>query len=145
MARSDEAEWWFNAVYEAVQEIPHGKVTSYGHIARLLGKPECPRQVGMCLKHLPAFSATSDHYFHDDNVPWQRVINAKGIISPRGPGGAQRQATVLRREGVIVGTGHLGELSVDLGAFGWFPPNLPSDVADGSGLSVEAAEQDNNG
>ena len=37
----------------------------------------------MCLKHLPAFSATSDHYFHDDNVPWQRVINAKGIISPR--------------------------------------------------------------
>ena len=38
MRRSDEAEWWFNAVYEAVQEIPHGHVTSYGHIARLLGK-----------------------------------------------------------------------------------------------------------
>ena len=38
MARSDEAEWWFNAVYEAVQEIPYGKVTSYGHIARLLGR-----------------------------------------------------------------------------------------------------------
>lgn len=38
MARSDEAEWWFNAVYEAVQEIPRGHVTSYGHIARLLGK-----------------------------------------------------------------------------------------------------------
>lgn len=38
MARSDEAEWWFNAVYEAVQEIPRGYVTSYGHIARLLGK-----------------------------------------------------------------------------------------------------------
>ena len=36
--RSDEAEWWFNAVYEAVQEIPYGHVTSYGHIARLLGK-----------------------------------------------------------------------------------------------------------
>ena len=40
MARSDEAEWWFNAVYAAVQEIPHGKVTSYGHIARLLGRRE---------------------------------------------------------------------------------------------------------
>lgn len=38
MARSDEAEWWFNAVYEAVQEIPMGRVTSYGHIARLLGR-----------------------------------------------------------------------------------------------------------
>lgn len=40
MTRSDEAEWWFNAVYEAVQEIPHGQVTSYGHIARLLGRRE---------------------------------------------------------------------------------------------------------
>lgn len=38
MPRSDEAEWWFNAVYEAVQEVPAGRVTSYGHIARLLGK-----------------------------------------------------------------------------------------------------------
>lgn len=38
MPRTDEAEWWFNAVYEAVQEIPRGKVTSYGHIARLLGQ-----------------------------------------------------------------------------------------------------------
>jgi len=38
MARSDEAEAWFGAVYNAVQEIPYGKVTSYGHIARLLGK-----------------------------------------------------------------------------------------------------------
>jgi len=40
MPRSDEAEWWFNAVYEAVQEIPFGRVTSYGHIARLLGRRE---------------------------------------------------------------------------------------------------------
>ncbi|KAL8720414.1 MAG: hypothetical protein Q9225_002734 [Loekoesia sp. 1 TL-2023] len=38
MARSDEAQWWFNAVYEAVQQIPHGRVTSYGHIALLLGR-----------------------------------------------------------------------------------------------------------
>ena len=37
MPRSDEAEWWFTAVYEAVQQIPHGRVTSYGHIAKLLG------------------------------------------------------------------------------------------------------------
>lgn len=123
MARSDEAEWWFNAVYEAVQDIPHGQVTSYGHIARLLGRREfshvhftmhhrlsdlidkcysgmssvfeCAyrpeigslmrrhRQVGICLKHLPSQSADVSHHFHNGNVPWQRVINAKGIISPR--------------------------------------------------------------
>ena len=40
MARSDEAEWWFNAVYTAVQEIPYGRVTSYGHVATLLGNRE---------------------------------------------------------------------------------------------------------
>ena len=38
MPRSEEAEWWANAVYQAIQEIPAGKVTSYGHIARLLGE-----------------------------------------------------------------------------------------------------------
>ena len=117
--RSEEAEWWYNAVYEAVQEIPYGRVTSYGHIAYLLGKRElrlsaertlqltvalqnsatCQaslsnwlhsawltvqfRQVGICLKHLPSFSPHTDHFFHGDNVPWHRVINSKGIISPR--------------------------------------------------------------
>jgi O6-methylguanine-DNA--protein-cysteine methyltransferase len=37
MARSDEAAAFFAAVYLAVQEIPAGKVTSYGHIAKLVG------------------------------------------------------------------------------------------------------------
>ena len=41
------------------------------------------RQVGVCLKHLPSSSAKTKHHFHDANVPWQRVINTKGIISPR--------------------------------------------------------------
>ena len=41
------------------------------------------RQVGICLKHLPTFSAGTNHHFHDSNVPWQRVINSKGAISPR--------------------------------------------------------------
>lgn len=38
MPRSEEAESWANAVYGAIQEIPLGKVTSYGHIAALLGE-----------------------------------------------------------------------------------------------------------
>lgn len=40
MPRSDEAAAFFHAVYCAVQEIPHGKVTSYGHIAKLVGTRE---------------------------------------------------------------------------------------------------------
>ena len=55
--RSEEVWLWYTAVYEAIQEIPHGNVsaclnlimgrythawkcTSYGHIARLVGKRE---------------------------------------------------------------------------------------------------------
>ena len=48
----------------------------------------------------------------------------------RGPGGATRQAAALRREGVTVRTGALGELSIDLGTYGWFPSILPSEEAE---------------
>jgi methylated-DNA-protein-cysteine methyltransferase-like protein len=41
MPRTDEAEAFFYAVYSAVQEIPYGKVTSYGHIAKLVGTRMC--------------------------------------------------------------------------------------------------------
>ena len=43
MPRSDEAEAFFWGVYAAVQEIPHGRVTTYGHIAALIGMRECHR------------------------------------------------------------------------------------------------------
>ncbi|KAK4444409.1 hypothetical protein QBC34DRAFT_415169 [Podospora aff. communis PSN243] len=129
MARSDEAEAFFTAVYRAVQEIPEGKVTSYGHIAKLVGTPQRPRQVGLCLKHLPSDPTSR---FNHDNVPWQRVINAKGIISPRSqPSGSLNQAAALEEEGVTVTTGALGELMVDFAEFGWFPRVLPSEAEGG--------------
>lgn len=100
MPRSDEAEAFFYAVYSAVQEVPYGKVTTYGHIAMLVGtrkhssillppfkRASCntilaqrPRQVGICLKHL---SSDPTSPFNNENVPWQRIINAKGAISQR--------------------------------------------------------------
>ena len=39
------------------------------------------RQVGVALRHLP--NPEADVPFHSDNVPWQRVINARGAIAPR--------------------------------------------------------------
>jgi hypothetical protein len=39
-----------------------------------------PRQVGVCMKHL---SVNPEARFNSSNVPWQRVINSKGMISPR--------------------------------------------------------------
>lgn len=81
------------------------------------------------MKHIPDDPSA---HFNTNNVPWQRVINAKGQISPRSvPSGAADQATALRAEGVTVTTGNLGELLVDFGEFGWFPRLLPSDEAAG--------------
>ncbi|KAF2226508.1 6-O-methylguanine DNA methyltransferase [Elsinoe ampelina] len=137
MPRSDEAQAWFHAVYSAVQEIPHGKVTSYGHIAKLIGRPERPRQVGVCLKHLPDGSTQPDAVYNSNTVPWPRVINSKGSISPRGPNGASRQATALRAEGVTVERSAMGELSVNLGEYGWFPTMLPSEEAE-----IESSEDE---
>ncbi|PLN79665.1 hypothetical protein BDW42DRAFT_186601 [Aspergillus taichungensis] len=140
MPRTDEAEFWFNAVYEAVQEIPRGKVTSYGHIALLLGEPKRPRQVGICLKHLP--QPDSDNHFHAGNVPWQRVVNAKGMVSHRGPGSAQRQADALREEGVDVSEDAMGEFYIDLARFGWFPSMLPSEREEMGGMDMSDLEGD---
>ncbi|KAL4949530.1 6-O-methylguanine DNA methyltransferase [Aspergillus filifer] len=122
MPRTEEAEIWFSSVYSLVRLIPPGRVTSYGHIAALLGEPKRPRQVGICLKHLP--DPASGEFFHSGNVPWQRVVNARGMISHRGPGSAARQAERLRDEGVTVDSDSMGEFYVDFGVFGWFPTEV---------------------
>ena len=57
-------------VYEIVRQIPEGKVMNYGLIAEILGRGYTARTVGY------AMNASSE-----DNVPWQRVINAKGGCS----------------------------------------------------------------
>ena len=59
MARSEEAEAFFYAVYQAIQEIPYGKVTSYAHIARLVGTRAC------CIFLVfPTHPRTHSPYFH---------------------------------------------------------------------------------
>ncbi|KAK4059892.1 hypothetical protein Trihar35433_10436 [Trichoderma harzianum] len=132
MARSDEAQAFFHAVYSAAQQIPYGKVTTYAHIAYLVGThadEDCeetiaqrPRQVGVCMKHLPH---DEDAAFNSSNVPWQRVINSKGAVSPRSqPSGAANQAVELQREGVEVTRTAMGEYTVDLEVYGWFPEEL---------------------
>lgn len=136
MPRTEEAQWWYDAVYSTVQLIPPGRCTSYGHIALLLGYPQRARQVGVCLKHLPSFDPTDPdgHFYHDQNVPWQRVVNAKGGISPRGDGGAgaSRHVQKLRGEGIVVndqGNG-IAEAWVDMERWGWFPTRIPGEESE---------------
>ncbi|KAK1024969.1 Alkyltransferase-like protein 1, partial [Friedmanniomyces endolithicus] len=50
-----------------------------------------------------------------------------------GAGGAARQEAALTLEGVEVSRGNLGERTIDLGTYGWFPRRLPSDASDDEG------------
>jgi methylated-DNA-protein-cysteine methyltransferase related protein len=95
-------------VYAMVRRIPHGKVATYGQIAQLAGLGGAARQVGYALAGLP------DH----SSVPWHRVINARGTVSPRkhsGPDLAQRMR--LEHEGVRFDRN--GRVALDI--FGWKP------------------------
>jgi methylated-DNA-protein-cysteine methyltransferase-like protein len=80
-------------IYRAVMRIPRGRVATYGQIARVAGLPRHHRQVGRALRHL----------LDDGLVPWHRVLDASGRISPRSEDGTTeaRQRRLLEEEGVV--------------------------------------------
>ena len=77
---------FYKDVYDTVKKVPCGKVTSYGQIARILGRPRAAREVGRAMRICP------------DNIPWQRVVMADGSIT----GGmfADTRKAMLESEGV---------------------------------------------
>lgn len=84
----------YQRIYEIVKKIPKGRVATYGQIARLAGLGGHARQVGYALNILP----------DDQDVPWHRVINAKGEISKRSvPVYEQIQRELLEQEGIEFG------------------------------------------
>lgn len=106
-----------------VARIPPGYVATYGQISMLAGYPRRARHVGTVLANLPPG--------HD--LPWHRVINAQGRISPRGGedrlggggnsrrgassrGAEHRQQRLLKKEGVRFKNGR-----VDLARYRWEP------------------------
>ncbi|MBP6786479.1 MAG: MGMT family protein [Candidatus Promineofilum sp.] len=101
---------FYRQVYAVVRRIPRGRVTSYGRIAAMLGRPNAARAVGYAL------SALAGKQQADPPLPWYRVINHAGRIStPDMDGGANQQMKLLRAEGVAVSD----ELRVDLGLYLW--------------------------
>ena len=82
----------YDLVYGLIARIHRGRVATYGQIAALAGKPGRARQVGYALAHAPA----------DSSLPWHRVINAKGRVSPRSNSRFhQMQRAMLESEGVL--------------------------------------------
>jgi methylated-DNA-protein-cysteine methyltransferase related protein len=109
-ARAAEVPNFYAAVYRLVAQIPSGKVTTYGRIARWLGHPSAARAVGYALHAVPSGC----------DIPWQRVINASGRISSRCDRHYEAiQRALLEAEGVQFNA--YG--SVDLQKFGWLGPS----------------------
>lgn len=80
----------YRKIYDAVKQIPRGRIATYGQIAALAGYPGQARQVGYAL-----------HALNDDDVPWFRVVNAAGKISlTDARGGASLQKVLLEQEGI---------------------------------------------
>jgi len=78
---------FYKQVYDVVEKIPHGKVMSYGQIAKMLGKPRAAREVGRAMRICP------------EGLPWQRVVMADGTVA----GGAYSdiRRAMLEAEGVV--------------------------------------------
>jgi methylated-DNA-protein-cysteine methyltransferase-like protein len=92
--------------YAVVRRVPRGRVATYGQIAALSGFPRHARQVGYALNALKDGS----------RVPWHRVINSSGRISPRAdPGWGNLQLRMLEAEGIEFGPGD----RVSLERYGW--------------------------
>jgi methylated-DNA-protein-cysteine methyltransferase-like protein len=99
---------FFEQVYLLVQQIPHGRVASYGQIAALLGHPRAARTVGWALN---ALVETPERV-----VPWQRVINHSGRITIARAGlDPEVQRRLLEDEGIEFDKAGY----VDMRRFGW--------------------------
>jgi len=83
-------------VIEIIQNIPEGKIMTYGQIAKNAGDPWGARQVVRILNSMSGTCA----------LPWHRVINSKGEIGLGGEGG-EEQAARLMAEGVLVENGKI--------------------------------------
>ncbi|WP_277584832.1 MGMT family protein [Psychrobacillus antarcticus] len=91
-------------VIQIIKSIPSGKVMTYGQIAKVAGSPRGARQVVRVLHSMSA----------KYNLPWHRVINAKGEIVIADEESAYSQKAILEAEGVQFLTGDRVDLRKSL-------------------------------
>lgn len=84
---------FFERVYEVARQIPYGKVTSYGAIAKVLGAARSARMVGW------AMNASHDL----EGVPAHRVVNRNGLLTGKHHfDGTNLMQQLLESEGIVV-------------------------------------------
>jgi methylated-DNA-protein-cysteine methyltransferase related protein len=83
----------YERIYDRVRQIPRGRVATYGQIAALCDLPGQARLVGYALYRVD---------MDVSDVPWHRVINAKGEVSesPFRNGTDYLQRSLLEQEGI---------------------------------------------
>lgn len=97
----------YQKIYDTVKCIPAGRVATYGQIARLAGLKGQARLVGYALYNLP-----------EEDIPWHRVINAKGEISQLpDPEWRTKQRFLLEAEGIVFYSNN----RISLEKFQWSP------------------------
>jgi methylated-DNA-protein-cysteine methyltransferase-like protein len=99
----------YSQYYDVVRRIPRGRVATYGQVAHLAGFPGRARQVGYAMSAVP----------DDSDIPWHRVINARGEVSHRSGGSAfeRIQRALLEAECVAFDA----QERVNLKLFQWDP------------------------
>jgi methylated-DNA-protein-cysteine methyltransferase-like protein len=84
---------FFERVYAIAKQIPEGKVTSYGAIAKALGMARSARMVGWAMN--------ASHIRQD--IPAHRVVNRKGLLSGKHHfEGTNLMQQLLENEGIKV-------------------------------------------
>lgn len=97
---------FFDKVYEVVKNVPPGKVTTYGDVARMCGSPRMARQVGWALHVNPQPGV----------IPCHRVVFSNGsVCTGFAFGGKDVQRDMLRAEGVEVSE----DYKIDLKKYRW--------------------------
>ena len=90
---SEVGDNFFERVYAIVKQIPYGKVTSYGAIAKVLGTAGSARMVGWAMN--------AAHNLED--VPAHRVVNRKGLLTGKHHfEGINLMQQLLENEGIVV-------------------------------------------
>lgn len=104
----ENREGFFERVYEVVRQVPYGRVTSYGAIARYLGTGRSARMVGWAMN--------SSHGLED--VPAHRVVNRNGVLTGKHHfSGSRLMEQLLENEGISVRDDQI----VDFEKFFWDP------------------------
>ena len=84
---------FFEKVYEVAKQIPFGRVTSYGAIAKYLGTAKSARMVGWAMN--------ASH--NNADIPAHRVVNRNGLLTGKFHfDGTNLMQQLLENEGIVV-------------------------------------------